>query len=125
LLDSVLTGPLNERVRDQIVAETGGNPLALLELLRGMDSSAHTCLSYPRFIYALSITPGLVTRCRPVWVIFRTLKIEASRNLGIPPGLRCQSADQFLGWPLASWLVIFREHLVSIGDTKLAGRHNP
>src|SRR5271155_238624 len=89
----------------------------------GMDSSAHTCLSYPRFIYALSITPGLVTRCRPVWVIFRTLKIEASRNLGIPPGLRCQSADQFLGWPPASWLVLFREHLVSIGDTKLAGRH--
>ena len=67
LLDSVLTGPLKVRVRDQIVAETGGNPLALLELLRGMDSSAHTCLSYPRFIYALSITPGLVTRCRPVW----------------------------------------------------------
>jgi DNA-binding CsgD family transcriptional regulator len=36
LLDSVLTGPLNERVRDQIVAETGGNPLAILELPRGL-----------------------------------------------------------------------------------------
>src|SRR2546426_3171331 len=35
LLDSVLTGPLDERVRDQIVAETRGNPLALLELVRG------------------------------------------------------------------------------------------
>ncbi|MEU6657531.1 AAA family ATPase [Streptomyces sp. NPDC046821] len=35
LLDSVLTGPLDERVRDQIVAECGGNPLALLESLRG------------------------------------------------------------------------------------------
>src|SRR5260370_38936924 len=34
LLDSVLTGPLDARVRDQIVAETGGNPLALLELIR-------------------------------------------------------------------------------------------
>jgi DNA-binding CsgD family transcriptional regulator len=34
LLDSVLTGPLDERVRDQIVAETRGNPLALLELVR-------------------------------------------------------------------------------------------
>jgi hypothetical protein len=32
LLDSVLTGPLDARVRDQIVAETRGNPLALLEL---------------------------------------------------------------------------------------------
>jgi DNA-binding CsgD family transcriptional regulator len=36
LLDSVLTGPLDARVRDQIVAETRGNPLALLELPWGM-----------------------------------------------------------------------------------------
>ncbi|HMG65811.1 MAG TPA: AAA family ATPase, partial [Streptosporangiaceae bacterium] len=35
LLDSVLTGPIDERVRDQIVVETRGNPLALLELPRG------------------------------------------------------------------------------------------
>ncbi len=38
LLDSALTGPLDERVRDQIVAETQGNPLALLELPRGLTS---------------------------------------------------------------------------------------
>src|SRR5882757_6459933 len=36
LLESVLTGPLDARVRDQIVAETHGNPLALLELPRGL-----------------------------------------------------------------------------------------
>ncbi|MFI6676211.1 AAA family ATPase [Kribbella sp. NPDC050470] len=36
LLASVVTGPLDERVRDRIVAETGGNPLALLELPRGL-----------------------------------------------------------------------------------------
>ncbi|MFF0445403.1 AAA family ATPase [Streptomyces sp. NPDC004609] len=36
LLDSALTGPLDTRVRDQIVAETGGNPLAVLELLRAL-----------------------------------------------------------------------------------------
>ena len=36
LLDSVLSGPMDERVRDQIVAETRGNPLALLELPRGL-----------------------------------------------------------------------------------------
>jgi DNA-binding CsgD family transcriptional regulator len=36
LLDSALTGPLNPRVRDRIVAEARGNPLALLELLRGV-----------------------------------------------------------------------------------------
>ncbi|HET9257061.1 MAG TPA: ATP-binding protein [Pseudonocardiaceae bacterium] len=36
LLGSVIRGPLDERVRDRIVAETRGNPLALLELPRGM-----------------------------------------------------------------------------------------
>jgi hypothetical protein len=34
LLDAVLTGPLDARVRDRIVAEARGNPLALLELPR-------------------------------------------------------------------------------------------
>jgi DNA-binding CsgD family transcriptional regulator len=35
LLDSALTGPVDARVRDQVVSETRGNPLALLELVRG------------------------------------------------------------------------------------------
>ena len=35
LLNSALTGPLDARVRDRIVAEAHGNPLALLELPRG------------------------------------------------------------------------------------------
>ena len=36
LLDSAIPGRLDERVRDRIVAETRGNPLALLELPRGL-----------------------------------------------------------------------------------------
>ncbi|MEV7237688.1 AAA family ATPase [Streptomyces sp. NPDC051020] len=36
LLESALTGPLDFQVRDQIIAETRGNPLALLELPRGL-----------------------------------------------------------------------------------------
>ena len=36
LLESALPGPLDARVRDLIVAETRGNPLALLELPRGL-----------------------------------------------------------------------------------------
>jgi DNA-binding CsgD family transcriptional regulator len=39
LLASAIPGRLDERVRDQIVAETRGNPLALLELPRGMTSA--------------------------------------------------------------------------------------
>ena len=33
-------GPLDERVRDRIVAETHGNPLALIELRRQPDQKA-------------------------------------------------------------------------------------
>lgn len=36
LLESVLPGPVDARVRDRIVSETRGNPLALLELPRGL-----------------------------------------------------------------------------------------
>ncbi|GAA1619565.1 LuxR family transcriptional regulator [Kribbella sancticallisti] len=39
LLDSVVTGPLDQRMRDRIVAESHGNPLALLELPRGWTAA--------------------------------------------------------------------------------------
>jgi DNA-binding CsgD family transcriptional regulator len=39
LLDSALAGPLDARVRELIVAETRGNPLALLELPRGLPQA--------------------------------------------------------------------------------------
>jgi len=39
LLESALAGPLDARVLDVIVAETRGNPLALLELPRGLTSA--------------------------------------------------------------------------------------
>jgi DNA-binding CsgD family transcriptional regulator len=39
VLASVLPGRLDERVRDRIVAESGGNPLALLELPRGATAA--------------------------------------------------------------------------------------
>ena len=37
LLESALAGPLDERARDRIIAEAQGNPLALLELPRGLS----------------------------------------------------------------------------------------
>ncbi|HEY5353190.1 MAG TPA: AAA family ATPase, partial [Streptosporangiaceae bacterium] len=39
LLASVIPGRIDERVRDRIVAEAGGNPLALLELPRGITAA--------------------------------------------------------------------------------------
>jgi DNA-binding CsgD family transcriptional regulator len=40
LLDAVIPGALDARVRDRILGEAGGNPLALLELPRGRTSIA-------------------------------------------------------------------------------------
>jgi hypothetical protein len=39
LLASVIPGRLDERVRDRIIAESGGNPLALLELPHGVSAA--------------------------------------------------------------------------------------
>src|SRR5215218_1579740 len=39
LLTTVVPGRLDDRVRDRIIAETRGNPLALLELPRGMSAA--------------------------------------------------------------------------------------
>ncbi|MFC6157205.1 helix-turn-helix transcriptional regulator [Kribbella jiaozuonensis] len=39
LLDSVIKGPIDPRVRDRIIAETRGNPLALLELPRAWTAA--------------------------------------------------------------------------------------
>jgi DNA-binding CsgD family transcriptional regulator len=39
MLASVIPGRLDERVRDRIIAEVGGNPLALLELPRGVTAA--------------------------------------------------------------------------------------
>ena len=39
LLEAALAGPLDARVRDQFIAETRGNPLALLELPRGLTAA--------------------------------------------------------------------------------------
>ena len=39
LLAAVIPGPLDQRVADRIVAETKGNPLALLELPRGLTAA--------------------------------------------------------------------------------------
>jgi DNA-binding CsgD family transcriptional regulator/tetratricopeptide (TPR) repeat protein len=39
LISDAIPGLLDERVRDRIIEETGGNPLALLELPRGMSTA--------------------------------------------------------------------------------------
>jgi hypothetical protein len=42
VLESVVRGPVDDRVLDRVVAETHGNPLALLELPRGVSPAEFT-----------------------------------------------------------------------------------
>jgi AAA ATPase domain len=70
LLETVIPGPIDERVRDRIVAETRGNPLALLELPRGRSPAELAgglpsplrvgCPAASRTVFADGST-----RCRP------------------------------------------------------------
>jgi DNA-binding CsgD family transcriptional regulator len=70
LLDVVLTGPLDVRVRDQIVAETHGNPLALVELPRGLTPQQ------------LAGGFGLLSAPR----VYRTVEENFRRRIGHLPG---------------------------------------
>jgi DNA-binding CsgD family transcriptional regulator/tetratricopeptide (TPR) repeat protein len=109
LLETVLTGPLDNRVRDRLVAETRGNPLALLELPRGLtpaemaggfglpDASSLTSRIEESFRRRLAPLPPstrtllLVASAEPVgdpapvW--------RAARALGVEPAARGAAAD--------------------------------
>ena len=103
LLGSVLGGPLDERVRDRIVAETRGNPLALLELPRGVPG-----------VPGLSELPGLPGRIeesfrRRVEVLpaaTRRLMLVAAAEPAGGPALVWRAAERLgigagAAWPAA------------------------
>jgi DNA-binding CsgD family transcriptional regulator len=102
LLDSTLTRPLDARVRDLIVAETQGNPLALLELPRGLTSAEMAggfglpdAVSLPgriedSFTRQLEVLPDQTRRLLLLAAADpsgdRSLVWRAARRLGIPVG---------------------------------------
>jgi hypothetical protein len=103
LLEAALTGPLDVRVADLIIAETRGNPLALLELPRGLS---------PAELAGGFGLPGAQSGAAPL-----TGRIEASfvRQLGVLPtqtrrllGLAAAdpSGDRSLVWRAARRLGI-------------------
>ncbi|PEG60722.1 AAA family ATPase [Mycolicibacterium boenickei] len=113
LLDSVLRGPLDARVRDQIVTETHGNPLALLELPRGA-SAAELAGGFvlPR---AESLTGALEENFRRRYTALpadtrRLLLIAAADPTG----------DAALVWRAAELLGIGPDSAVSAADSGLA-----
>jgi DNA-binding CsgD family transcriptional regulator len=96
LLESVVAGPLDERVRDRIVSETRGNPLALLELPRGlMPAELAGGFALPHTLpIASQIEQGFVRRLRPLPTeTRRLLLVAASEPLGDVP-LLWRAADR-------------------------------
>ena len=109
LLDSVLTGPVDARVLDRIVAETRGNPLALLELPGALTQeelaggfglpgaaalSGRIEESYQRQLYALPAqTRRLVQLAAADPVGDPLLVWRAAERLGIGPGAATPGAE--------------------------------
>jgi len=117
LLSSVIMGPLDERVLDRIVAETRGNPLALLELPRGLTPA--------------QLAPGFGLRKAPelsVWIedsfrrrfealpaATRRLLLVAAAELTGEPALVWRAAER-LGIPVAAAAAAEADGLLTIGE---------
>ena len=96
LLRSVVPGRLDERVREQVMAETRGNPLALLELTRGL-SPAQLAGGF-----GLPAAPSLegriqqsfLTRLEALPPETRTLLLAAAAEPTGDPGLLWRAAER-------------------------------
>jgi DNA-binding CsgD family transcriptional regulator len=82
LLDSAIAGPVDEPVRDRIVAETRGNPLALLELPRGLTPAELAGgFGLPDSMpLAGRIEQGFLRRLEPLTVETRRLLLTAAAD---------------------------------------------
>jgi len=134
LLDSALVFGLDERVRDRIIAETRGNPLALLELPRGLTATelaggfgvlrAHALLGRieESFVRRLDAFPEdvrlllLVASAEPVGDPL--LLMRASEELGISVSAVDTAADGLLE---LGERVTFRHPLVRSAVYRSAG----
>jgi DNA-binding CsgD family transcriptional regulator len=135
LLESVLPAPLDERVLDRIVVETRGNPLALLELPRGLTPTqlaggfglpvavALSASIEESFTRRLAGLPGdarrllLVAAADPVGDT--ALVWRAARQLGIPESV--VEAVEAQGLLELGARVVFRHPLVRSAVYRAAG----
>jgi DNA-binding CsgD family transcriptional regulator len=122
LLASAVPGRLDERVRDVIVAETRGNPLALLELPRGLSSAqlaggfGVTSASSLSARIEDTLRLLLVAAAEPVGD--PTLVWRAAERLGVSDGALTPAASAGL-LEVGAW-VRFRHPLVRSGVYRAA-----
>ncbi|MDW5594239.1 AAA family ATPase [Conexibacter stalactiti] len=96
LLEATIPGPLDHRVRDRILAEAHGNPLALLELPRGQPPAAVAGgFGLPSGIpLAARIEQGFVRRLAPLPVETRRLLLAAAAEPVGDVALLWRAADR-------------------------------
>ena len=123
LLASVITAPLDERVRARILAETRGNPLALLELPRGLSPAMLAGgFGLPRDgSLPDRIEANFQRRVRQLPAPTRRLLLLASADPTGEPALLVRSAAQ-LGVRIEELAPAEAEALVEIGP-QVAFRH--
>lgn len=136
LLDSAVLGRIDDRVGDRIVAETRGNPLALLELPRGL-SAAELAGGYHRpdvrpvagqieehYLSRLRALPGstqrllLAAAAEPVGDV--TVLMRAADQLGVRADLAAAEADDLIA--IGAYLR-FRHPLVRSAVYRAADPH--
>ncbi|WP_204772953.1 helix-turn-helix transcriptional regulator [Leifsonia flava] len=96
LLTSVVTGPLDESVRERIVAETGGNPLAIRQLPLGLKSDEMAGGFGLSGLGALSarIEQSFRRRLEPMPAATRRLLLVAAADPGQDAVLIWRAAEQ-------------------------------
>lgn len=135
LLDSVTTGPLDARVRDRLIAESRGNPLALLELPTGLSTSELELGfgSHDSTTMASRIEQGFLRQVQQVPADTRqlllaaaleplgdvTLMWRAAEHLGLP--LEAAGPAEDLGLITLGTRVTFRHPLVRSAVCRAAG----
>src|ERR1700722_12352958 len=123
LLESVLPSPLDERVLERIVAETGGNPLALLELPRGL-TPAQLAGGFglpPVVPLTASIEESFTRRLATLPDGARRLLLVAAADpVGDPALLR--EAARWLGIPESAEQIAELEDLLTVGP-RVVFRH--
>jgi DNA-binding CsgD family transcriptional regulator len=80
LLDSAFPAPVDEHVRDRILAETRGNPLALLELSRGVTSAELAGFASADASLATRIEASFQQRVEPLPADTRRLLLAAAAD---------------------------------------------
>ena len=115
LLSSVIGGPLDERVRDRIIAETRGNPLALLELPRGVTPAE---LAGGFGLPELPGGPGLPGRIEDNFRRRLEVLPAATRRLMLVAAAE-PAGDPALVWRAAERLGIWAEAVAPAADAGL------